>query len=151
MPLPSETLPSGTDVAPLQNMHRSPHPPLSPDQSASRIHVRQSLTSVASPVAGALLGAGVGTVLGVLAGPPGMWTGALLGALAGAAAGRAMDVQGSRTSKHEAELDDQIGVTSRSLGRPLPRDLPLAQVQGARALANSEASPLSNRNERGNE
>jgi hypothetical protein len=128
-------------------MHRSPHLPVSPDQSASRIHARQSLTSLASPVAGALLGAGVGTVFGVLAGPPGMWTGAILGALAGAAAGRAMDVQGSRTSKHDAELDDQIGVTSRSLGRPQPRDLPLPRVPDA--IANSEALAVSHRNERG--
>jgi hypothetical protein len=110
-------------------MTRLPHSPStkrSADQSASRIHVFHSLTSVAVPIAGATMGAGVGAIVGVLAGPPGILAGALLGALAGAAAGRAIDVQGSRASKHDAELDDQIGVTSqRSIGRPSVSDLRL--------------------------
>jgi hypothetical protein len=104
----------------------SPSTKRSADQSASRIHVFHSLTSVAVPVAGAMMGAGVGAVVGVLAGPPGIWVGALLGTLAGAAAGRAIDVQGSRASKHDAELDDEIGVTSqRSIGRPSVSELRL--------------------------
>jgi hypothetical protein len=35
-------------------------------------------------------------------------------------------VQGSRASKHDADLDDEIGVTSgRSIGRPSVSDLRL--------------------------
>lgn len=90
----------------------------SADRSAWRIHALQSFTSAAGVLTGAVMGAAAGAVLGVLAGPPGMWTGALLGGLAGTAAGRVMYVQGSRASKHDADLDEEIGVTSNNLGRP---------------------------------
>jgi hypothetical protein len=93
-------------------------PPSSADQSAHRIHAVQSLIHVAGVLAGATMGAAVGAVVGALAGPPGMWTGALLGGLSGTAAGRVMYVQSSRESKHDADLDDEIGVTSANLGRP---------------------------------
>ena len=88
------------------------------DRSAHHIHAVQSFTHVAGVLAGTAMGAAVGAVVGALAGPPGIWTGALLGGLAGTAAGRVMYVQGSRASKHDADLDDEIGVTSDSLGRP---------------------------------
>jgi hypothetical protein len=92
------------------------------ERSAGRIHAFQSFTSAASAIMGAVMGAAVGGVFGVLAGPPGIWTGALLGALAGGAAGRVISVQEARTSRHDAELDEEIGVTSHNLGRP-PMDL----------------------------
>jgi hypothetical protein len=97
---------------------QSPSIERSADRSAHHIHAVQSFTHVAGVLAGAAMGAAVGAVVGVLAGPPGIWTGALLGGLAGTAAGRVMYVQGSRTSKHDADLDDAIGVTSDNLGRP---------------------------------
>jgi outer membrane lipoprotein SlyB len=90
----------------------------SADRSAWRIHAIQSVTSVVGVLTGAVMGAAAGAIVGVLAGPPGMWTGALLGGLAGTAAGRVMYVQGARTSKHDADLDEEIGVTSHNLGRP---------------------------------
>ena len=63
------------------------------------------------------MGGAIGALLGALAGLPGIVAGALLGAVAGGAAGRVIDVQGSRASRHDADLDDEIGVTSGSLGR----------------------------------
>ena len=90
----------------------------SADRSAWRIHAIQRVTSVAGVLTGAVMGAAAGAIVGALAGPPGMWTGALLGGLAGTAAGRVMYVQGARTSKHDADLDEEIGVTSHNLGRP---------------------------------
>lgn len=104
-----------------EGMNHVPHLPpsqRSADQSAAHIHAIHRVTSVAGWIAGGAMGGGVGALLGMLAGPPGMWTGAALGVLAGVAACRATDVQGARTSKHDAELDDVIGVTSRNLGRP---------------------------------
>jgi hypothetical protein len=111
----------GMDVATGSCMNRptpSPSRERTAERSASRIHSFQRFTAVAGVLAGAVMGAATGAVVGVLAGPPGVWTGVLLGGLAGTAAGRAMYVQGSRASKHDAELDDEIGVTSHNLGRP---------------------------------
>lgn len=112
---------SGTDVAPPCSMNHSmqlPSRERSVDRSAWRIHVLEKFTSVAGVLTGAVMGAAAGAVVGVLAGPPGMWTGAILGGLAGTAAGRVVYVQGSRASRHDAELDEEIGVTSHNLGRP---------------------------------
>jgi uncharacterized membrane protein len=91
---------------------------LGADRSAWRIHAFQSFTSIVGVLTGAVMGAAAGAVVGALAGPPGIWTGAVLGGLAGTAAGRVIHVQGSRASRHDAELDDEIGVTSHNLGRP---------------------------------
>ena len=87
------------------------------DQSAWRLHAFKSLTSVASVFVGAMMGAIVGATFGALAGLPGIWAGAVMGALAGAAAGRVMFVQEARESRHDSELDETIGVTSKNLGR----------------------------------
>jgi hypothetical protein len=102
----------------MTHIMQSPSRERTADQSASRIHAFQSTTSAAFVLAGATMGAVIGATVGVLAGPPGMWSGAVLGAVAGAAAGRVMNVQEARTSRHDAELDEAIGVTSRNLGRP---------------------------------
>lgn len=90
----------------------------SADQSARRFRAFTRFTTVGTPVIAALFGGAIGAIVGQGASLPGIWAGALFGALAGAAAGRAMDVQRGRTSRHDADLDDQIGVTSGSLGRP---------------------------------
>jgi hypothetical protein len=42
----------------------------------------------------------------------------ILGAAAGALAGEVMDEEAKRVSRHEGELDEEIGVTGGDLGRP---------------------------------
>jgi hypothetical protein len=44
----------------------------------------------------------------------------ILGAAAGALTGEVMDDQAKRNSRHDGELDDEIGVTCGDLGRPAP-------------------------------
>lgn len=58
-----------------------------------------------------------GGVLGSAAGPPGAIAGMLVGAAAGALAGEVIDREGQWTSRHDQELDDEIGVTKGELGR----------------------------------
>jgi hypothetical protein len=87
------------------------------DESARRIRVFRSLTSFLAPLVCAVLGGAIGALVGELAELPGVIVGAFLGAAIGAMAGRAIDVQRARSSKREAYLDDEIGVTSGSLGR----------------------------------
>lgn len=58
-----------------------------------------------------------GGVVGSVAGPPGAVAGMLVGAAAGALAGEVIDWEGQRTSRHDQELDDDIGVTKGDLGR----------------------------------
>lgn len=87
------------------------------DESARRIRSFRSLTSFGAPLVGAILGGAIGALIGVLAALPGLLFGAVLGMAIGAMAGRAIDVQRSRSSTRDAYLDDEIGVTSGSLGR----------------------------------
>lgn len=100
------------------------------DESARRIRAFRSLTSFAAPLVCALLGGAIGALVGELAELPGVLLGAFLGAAMGAMAGRAIDVQRSRSSERDAFLDDEIGVTSGSLGRPSVSPGPLPAVQG---------------------
>jgi outer membrane lipoprotein SlyB len=67
--------------------------------------------------AGAIAGEIVGAVLGSAAGPPGVMAGMVIGAAAGALAGEVLDQEAERTSRHDHELDDAIGVTKGDLGR----------------------------------
>jgi phage tail tape-measure protein len=71
--------------------------------------------------AGAIAGELVGAVLGSAAGPAGVVAGMVIGAAAGALAGTALDDEAERTSRHDHELDDEIGVTKGDLGRPARR------------------------------
>jgi hypothetical protein len=85
---------------------------------------------LAAPLVCAVLGGAIGALVGELAELPGVLVGALLGAVVGAMAGRAIDVQRSRASERDAYLDDEIGVTSGSLGRGpsvSPGSLPAVQ------------------------
>lgn len=106
----------GTNVALLRGMP----PPMTKrtaDESARRIRAFRSLTSFIAPLVCALLGGAIGALVGELAELPGVLLGAFLGAAIGTLAGRAIDVQRSRSSVRDAYLDDEIGVTSGSLGR----------------------------------
>ena len=100
------------------------------DESARHIRALRSLTSLAAPLVCAMLGGAIGALVGELAELPGVLLGAFLGAAIGAMAGRAIDVQRSRSSSRDAYLDDEIGVTSGSLGRGpsvSPGSLPAVQ------------------------
>jgi uncharacterized membrane protein len=70
--------------------------------------------------AGAIAGEVVGAVMGSMAGPPGVVAGMIVGAAAGALAGKVIDQEAERTSWHDGELDDAIGVTKGDLGRTVP-------------------------------
>lgn len=113
------------------------------DESARRIRIFRSLTSLAAPLVCALLGGAIGALVGELAELPGVVAGAVLGAAVGATAGRAIDLQRSRSSERDAYLDDEIGVTSGSLGRGLsvsPGALPA--IERGEVDAEDRGSPL---------
>jgi len=72
---------------------------------------------------GTIAGEIAGALVGSIAGPPGAIAGMVIGAAAGALAGEAIDEEAERTSRHDHELDDDIGVTHGDLGArrtPLP-------------------------------
>lgn len=66
--------------------------------------------------ASALAGATSGVVLGAVAGPPGMIIGGAVGAAVGLMAGSTLDISDQRQSKHDRELDEEIGITSGDIG-----------------------------------
>jgi hypothetical protein len=73
--------------------------------------------------AGTIAGEVAGALVGSIAGPPGAIAGMVVGAAVGALAGEVMDEEAERTSRHDHELDDAIGVTRGDLGArrtPLP-------------------------------
>jgi hypothetical protein len=86
-------------------------PPAAPERLGHAVHVHGS-------EAGALAGEIVGGLVGSAAGPAGLVAGMVLGAAAGALAGQTIDKDAARTSRHDKELDDAIGVTQGDLGRP---------------------------------
>jgi nucleotide-binding universal stress UspA family protein len=81
--------------------------------------------------ASALAGITGGAALGALAGPPGMIIGGTIGAAVGLLAGSVLDIEEQRTSKHDHELDDDIGVTKGDLGaKEMARAHLMDQEQG---------------------
>ena len=67
---------------------------------------------------GAVAGEALGALIGSPAGPVGVAAGMLIGAAAGALAGKVYDQEAERSSIHDKELDEEIGVTGRNIGRP---------------------------------
>lgn len=112
----------GTTVAKVVNHIKRPtyvvRPKASPNQQAQG----EEKTGVPKTgqfaifEASALAGITGGVAVGALAGPPGMIIGGTIGAAIGLLAGSVLDVEEQRTSKHDHELDDAIGVTSGDLG-----------------------------------
>ena len=84
------------------------------------IHAHETHRHVAMPAAGALSGAAIGATIGSIAGPPGAIAGAVVGGAIGAASGVAIDSEETAADRHDAELDEEIGVTSESLGSMPP-------------------------------
>jgi outer membrane lipoprotein SlyB len=79
---------------------------------------------VGAPEAGAIAGEIAGAVIGSAAGPLGAVAGMVIGAVAGAVAGEEMAEESDRASKHDKELDDEIGVTKGDLGAVQPGGAP---------------------------
>lgn len=103
-------------------------PRASEDREEQHIHTIDTARHVGLPMAGAVSGAALGALVGAVAGPPGAVTGAVLGGVAGAAAGRALDVDESRLSKREGELDDEA-VRSENF-RAAPAAPPMQEPEG---------------------
>lgn len=93
---------------------------------------------VGASEAGAIAGELAGAVIGSVAGPVGAVAGMVIGAVAGAVAGEEMSVESERASKHDAELDEEIGVTKGDLGAVQPGGPPRS---GHVSLASLGLSP----------
>jgi len=65
---------------------------------------------------GAVAGEIAGAVVGSIAGPVGVVGGMVVGAVIGAVTGKVIEEQAHRADAHDAELDDEIGVTKGDLG-----------------------------------
>jgi hypothetical protein len=59
-----------------------------------------------------------GTMIGAIAGPVGMVVGGVVGGTLGIVAGATLDEENARISKHDHELDKEIGVEEGDIGRP---------------------------------
>lgn len=72
------------------------------------------------------IGAATGAVVGAMAGPIGVVAGTIVGGVVGAVSAATIAKEDARKAKHDAELDEAIGVTKGDLGatarqrRPAP-------------------------------
>ncbi len=89
--------------------------------------------------AAAIAGTAAGAVLGSIAGPPGAIAGAAIGAAMGAAAGQVLETEDERGVTRDHELDDEIGVTSGSMG--LDPDVPRTAEEAASRRTARESEP----------
>ena len=87
--------------------------------------------------ASAVTGAVTGAIVGMAGGPPGVIAGGVLGAAAGIMAGKVLDDEGQWHDKRDAELDEDIGVTTDEIGlgdAPAPEPPPSAAERHVAAL-----------------
>jgi hypothetical protein len=82
-------------------------------------HVHSSLGALAGEIAGAIVGG--------VAGPAGAVAGMILGAVAGEVATDAFEWESERSRRHEASLDQEIGVIGGDLGAA-SADAPPARI-----------------------
>jgi phage tail tape-measure protein len=83
--------------------------------------------------AGVLAGEFVGAIVGSAAGPAGTIAGVVVGAVIGGLSGHVLHDEKQRAWKHDAELDEEIGVTGADLGAA-PANAPPARI-GAPSVA----------------
>ena len=93
-------------------------PPKNPDAIEERPSGLPPANSHAVAEAVAASGAVVGALVGAVGGPIGAVAGGAIGAAIGAIAGATIEKTEHEHEMHERELDDEIGVTSGSLGVP---------------------------------
>jgi hypothetical protein len=86
----------------------------------------------------ALSGAVAGATMGAIAGPPGVVAGGAMGAVVGALAGAALERDDLRRTRHDEDLDKEIGVIDGEMGAASP-DAPPARV-GAYSAASAGVS-----------
>jgi uncharacterized membrane protein len=79
---------------------------------------KNALRRIEHEAEGGASGAIAGALVGAAAGPPGALAGAIIGAVAGALAGAVLDKDSSESDERTRELDDDIGVTSGTIGAP---------------------------------
>ena len=89
---------------------------------------------------GAIAGEALGAIVGSGAGPVGVAAGLVIGTAVGALVGKVFDQEQARVSRHQQELDDEIGVTRGDLGRPeVRRESPGHELTVAAPLAAERA------------
>jgi phage tail tape-measure protein len=86
----------------------------------AKLHKPHGEAIAAASLAGVAAGAAVGAVVG----PVGAVVGGMIGAAVGSAAGEIIQEENERTSFHDHELDDDIGVTKGDLGAADPKQPP---------------------------
>jgi hypothetical protein len=80
-------------------------------------------------------GLAAGAAMGAASGPPGMATGVIVGGSIGALLGAAEERDDKRRAAHDAQLDEEIGVTGGDLGAPNLMHPPA--IVGAYSVASS--------------
>lgn len=78
--------------------------------------------------ASTLTGAAAGAAVGAIAGPVGVIAGGAIGTAVGAIVGITREHERERQEAHDHELDDDIGVTSGSLGTPEETKRPSREI-----------------------
>lgn len=96
---------AGTDIMRRRKLDRGERTGL--EHAANSAHV---LVDVGT-VSGALTGA----IVGIVGGPPGLVAGGAIGAALGTVAGVVLDREVHKVDRHDAELDDDIGITTSDL------------------------------------
>jgi hypothetical protein len=100
--------------------------------------------SMAAPVAlDAAAGAAAGAIAGTIAGPVGMAIGAVIGGFVGGAAGVAVETADKEKSAHDAQLDQEIGVSGGNIGEASPEQPPSHGRFQAASLGVSDSEPES--------
>jgi len=101
-------------------------------------HPTEAIIAASGTVAGAVVGA--------IAGPVGAVAGAIVGSVAGSAAGAVLEDEEVRSSRHDEELDEAIGVYDGAMGAA-PPNAPPARVgafsAGASGAGRSSVPPAS--------
>lgn len=87
------------------------------------LHRHERLTEVMIDAVGGVGGAALGAAMGSIAGPPGAVAGAIIGGAIGTASAAAIERVEHQRAKRDAELDEEIGVTSENLGSVPPPPL----------------------------
>lgn len=106
----------------------------SPKTAAQHTMARRHLQEAGGAAGGALTGAAVGAI----AGPPGAVAGAVIGGVVGALVAKVADEEDERTSFHDHELDEIIGVTGGEIGASNLKHPPA--VRGAYSAASTGAA-----------
>jgi phage tail tape-measure protein len=103
----------------------TPKEPEEVDERPSGVPARhQHATTEAAVLSGAVAGA----IVGAIGGPLGAMAGGAIGSAIGAMAGATLERAEHLREVHDHELDDEIGVTSGSLGVPKEAKQPSAEA-----------------------